>query len=339
MVFDGTYYRLIYKRAVFGGNYHDVFYATINKFGVLKKIEKMGHTENLLIYGLDVYYFPGSTEILLGYAHGTYLRARTGTISGDSISWSSPTSINPGTARTANVIKSTDNYFWFKRAYTNQTNYGNSLANIFSNSCAEFTTGYEVTASLARLPDGYVLVVLSGYAETQINWYRHKQGSCGSINNLAAKTGNLHLFGKLGVTEDGNGDAHVVYEDTSGYLQYKKYTYSSNSWSAPTQLDDDVENCTIGVDANSIIFVFWTRPSPDNNIYCKISTNGGSNWSNKLTAFTEPSYPGNISCEHRSPRSGALGLAWTLSNEIRFGIYPPVDGDFHVEKRDFGVLI
>jgi len=330
VVFDGRYYWVVYKHAVFGGNYHDIFYASIDKSGILKKTEKMGFTENLIVYGLDMYLYPGASEILLGYAYGTYIRARAGTLSDGSISWSTPTSLNPGTARTASVIRSTDNYYWFSRAYANATNYGNSLANIFASACTEFTTSYEVTAGLARLPDNYILVVESGYAETQINWYKHKQGACGSVNNLAAKTANYHLFGKLSTAGDVDGNAHTVYEDTAGALQYKKYTYSTNSWSAPTQLDDDVEYCVVGVDAGNLVYVFWTRPSPDNNIYCRVLTPAG--WSAKYTAFSEASHPGPLSCEHRSPRSNALGLSWALGYELRFGIYPPADSLFHLEK-------
>jgi len=57
--------------------------------------------------------------------------------------------------------------------------------------------------------------------------------------------------------------------------------------------------------------------------------------SSKPAAFAESSHPTGLSCEHRSPRSGGLGLVWALGNEIRFGIYPPIDETFHVEKRDF----
>ena len=331
VVFDGTYYRVVYKHAIFGGDRHDVFYATIDRFGILKRIDRIGFTENLIIYGLDMYSYLGSTEILLGYAHGSYLRARTGTISGETISWSSPTSSSSRTnPRTAVVVKSTDGYYWFEEYYPHQSNKGNSLATIFGSACLEFTSSYEITAQYARLPDSYVLIICSDYNDAYISWYRHKQNACGSQNNFASKTQNYHLMGKLGLTEDGNGGAHAIYEDTSGYLQYKKYTYSSNSWSNATQLDDDVEYCTIGVDADNTIYVLWTRPSPDNNIYCKIYK---GNWSSKLTAFTESSHPTSISCEHRSPRIGTLGMSWALGNEIRFGIYPPIDGIFHVEKN------
>jgi len=58
--------------------------------------------------------------------------------------------------------------------------------------------------------------------------------------------------------------------------------------------------------------------------------------SSKPAAFAESSHPGSLSCEHRSRRSGALGLVWRLGNEIRFGIYPPIYEDFHVENRDLG---
>lgn len=335
VVFDGKYYRFFYRRPLFGNNIEDIFYATLDKKGSLKKTARIGFTENLTIYRWDAYSYPGSTEIVFGYSHGGYLRARSGTISEDSISWGSPTSLARTNPRTAVVIKSTDNYYWFEEYYSHQSNKGSSIANIFSSYCSEFASSYEVTAQYARLPDNYVLLICSGYDDTYISWYRHKQNSCGARNNLASKTQNYHLLGKVGLTEDGDGNAHAIYEDTSGYLQYKKYTYSVNSWSTAVQIDDDVECCAIGVDAANRIFIFWIRPSPDNNIYCKISTDGGSNWSNKLTAFSESSHPGSLSCEHRSPRSGSLGLVWSLGNEIRFGIYPPLDESFPPEMPDF----
>jgi len=334
VIFDGTYYRVFYKHALFGGNYMDVFYATLDQFGIIKRIDRIGFTENLIVYCHDVYSYPGSTEIFLGYSHGSFIRGRTGTISGDTISWSAPTSsADRGTARTSVVMKTIDGYYWLEEFWPHQSDKGSTLANLFSSYCSEFTTSYEVTAQYARLPDTYILLICSDYDDTQISWYRHKQNACGGQNNFAAKTGNYHLKGKLGLTEDGDGNAHAIYEDTSGYLQYKKYTYSTNSWSAATQLDDDVEKCSIGIDANSVIFVFWTRPSPDNSIYCKISLDKGGSWSAKLTVFTEASHPDCISAEHRSPRAGSLGLAWSLGNEIRFGIYPPIDGTFHIEKN------
>ena len=333
VIFDRTHYWIFYRCPIFGNNIDDIFYAAIDRFGRLKKIARIGFTENLIIYKWDAYSYPGSTEILLGYSHGSYHRARTGTISGGSISWSAPTSSASGTARTVSVIKSTDGYFWFERAYNIQSCKGATLAGIFGSSCAEITSSYEGTAQYARLPDNYILVLNSDYESNYISWFRHKQDACGTRQSFAAKTASYHLFGRLGLTEDGNGDGHAIYEDTSGYLQYRKYTYSTNSWSTPTQLDDDIEYCTIGVDADDVIYVFWIRPSPDNNIYCKIYA--GGSWSNRLTAFSESSHPTGLSCEHRSPRSRALGLVWALGNEIRFGIYPPIDETFHVEKRDF----
>jgi hypothetical protein len=337
VVFDGNYYFIFFRHALTGGNYDDIFYAVLDKYGRYLKTERIGFTENLVIYRFDAWSLPGSTEILLGYSHGSYLRARTGTISGNSISWSSPTSSASKTnPRTASVIKSTDGYFWFEEYYPHQSNKGASLAAIFGSACSEFSTSYEVTASYARLPDNYVLLLCSSYAETSIYWYKHKQDLCGTQQTFASKTANYHLLGRLGLTEDGNGNAHAIYEDTSGYIQYKKYTYSSNSWGSAIQIDSDIEACTIGIDADNTIFIFWTRPSPDNNIYCRVSVDGGVNWSSILTAFTESAHPQSVSCEHRSPRSRCLGLVWTTGqNDVRFGMYPPLDLDFLAEKIDF----
>jgi len=338
VIFDGSYYRVFYKHPIFGGNYYDIAYATLDRFGRLVRTDRIGFTENDIIYGYDVYSLPGSTEILLGYARAGQIQARTGTISGDSISWSAPTSATGKTnPRTAIVMKTTDGYFWFEEYYPHQSNKGATLATIFGSACAEFATSYEVTAQYARLPDNYLLLVCSDYNDTQISWYRHKQNACGGQNNLAAKTANLHLMGKLGLTEDSAGNAHCIYPDTAGNLQYKKYTYSTNSFGAAVQLDTAFLNAIIAVDANDCIYVFWSKSS-DANIYCKTSVDGGANFSAVFTAVSESlGNIGAMGCEHRSPRAGTIGVIWTVSgtNTLRFMTLPNVDEDFLAEKIDF----
>jgi len=73
---------------------------------------------------------------------------------------------------------------------------------------------------------------------------------------------------------------------------FKKYTSSTNSWSVAAELDDDIEASIVRVDANNVIYVFWTRRSPDDNIYCRMYAGGGL--SNKLTAFRDSSHPATL---------------------------------------------
>lgn len=98
-------------------------------------------------------------------------------------------------------------------------------------------------------------------------------------------TWNSGLSWRQDIAIDSNDDIYIVWDDTTpgeSEIYYKKSTDGGSSWSAIDRLtwnSGPSHSPSIAVDSNDNVHIVWADHTPGNNeIYYKMSTNGGSSW-------------------------------------------------------------
>jgi BNR repeat-containing family member len=149
-----------------------------------------------------------------------------------------------------------------------------------------WTSGDSFSPATAVDSKNAVHVVWSDYTPGNAEIYYKKSGdggaSWGSTKRLTWTSGDCY---EPAIAIDSNDTIHVVWDsDAPGNYEifYKRSSDGGASWTATQRLTASSgwsEYPAIGVDSNNTISVVWQDSLPGNlEIYCRQSTNGGTNW-------------------------------------------------------------
>jgi hypothetical protein len=136
---------------------------------------------------------------------------------------------------------------------------------------------------------GDCAVVFSQYNSNTLKLIKRIGGVWGAISNVVTDIAISPMLWNFKVDYDASNNLHLVYVDTSGILQYKKY--NGTSWGANIQISVGTitsKGFDIQVDKQGKINVFYIRGTA---IYYQTSSDGGSTFGAEQTLDTGETTP------------------------------------------------
>lgn len=227
---------------------------------------------------------------------------RKGTISGTSISWGSEYTVTVSGSsigsKVAFIGQDSSGYLWVISS-SQETNYNCAAVRSTNTDDISAWDSRTVMRTAGDVTNNYVFPMiypLSGgdmyaiwYADGNIEGRGYtSSGSSWDANEVSiASTSASKTNRGPSVVVDSSGTVHLIYSDTSGYIQYE-YKTSGGSWTSGTdpegsQTANAYPTLTL-LTSNDNLYAFYIR---SNQIYCKKWT--GSSWSSvTLTTDTQP---------------------------------------------------
>lgn len=251
-----------------------------------------------------------------------------GTISGTTITWDTPVTVSVSGLdedyKAAYICVNSSGYVWIASTTRNATS-GYNINITYTDNPEDISSWG--TPKLMRSSDVsneyiYPIVLPLDSQDMYVVWYadgnlegrKHGSGGWESEDSIAVTASGASNKGPSAVA--GSGSLHLVYVNTSGYVNYSKYT---GSWST-TSLDstDTGKSPTITlVSGTDDLYALWINSS--NQIVGKYSTDGGSSWS-PMTGITSDTDPkGNLT----SVYSCNLNIiSWQFDSSTKIGFEP-----------------
>ncbi len=219
-----------------------------------------------------------SSYVFIAYVSGNSIVVRRGTLSPTSISWGSTNTALNGTSASdtyiyPNISEDSSGYLWVSATYNNSSSsLSYSVVTIVSSSTQDPTSWasansmsntnstnadiYGVTVSLGS-QNMLTVYEVNGTIYSQL--YTNGSGYGSAVSVMA--TANTGIDKNFSISTDTNNNAHMVVIDTSGFVQYYKYT---GSWSGATRLDNSATNQYPSVAIDKLtndVYVIYYRSS------------------------------------------------------------------------------
>ncbi|MFQ6128488.1 MAG: hypothetical protein ACE5QW_06260 [Thermoplasmata archaeon] len=253
-----------------------------------------------------------------------------GTISGNTISWDSPVTVEVSgldeNYKVAYVTVNSSGYVWIAATTKNATSgyninvtYTDNPEDISQWGTPEIMRSSDVSNEFIYpivLPlsdtDMYVIWYADGYLEGR----KCQSGSWQTVDSIDTTTSGSSNKGPSAVIRSGN--IHMVYVNSSGYVNYSKYT---GSWSKYNLNSTDTgRSPTITLDtSSSYLYVLWINSS--NQIVGNYSTDGGSSWSQMTGITTNTDAKGNLTSIY-SCNLNYIAWEFDSSTQIKFEPIP-----------------
>ncbi|MCK4950069.1 MAG: hypothetical protein KAS60_08290, partial [Thermoplasmata archaeon] len=257
---------------------------------------------------------------------------RKGTISGASISWGSEYTVTVSgsnlDSKVAFISRSSTGYIWIVSS-CQETNY--NIAGVGSTNTDDVSawdtrtvlrtvgdvSNDYVFPQIAPLLGGDIYVVW--YADGNIEGRGYDAGTSSWDTNEASIATTAGTKDKMGpsVVADSSQTLHLIYSDSSGYIQYM-YRETSGSWTDGSS--DPETNSQYNfyptlslLTTNDNLYAFYMR---GNQIYCKVW--GGSSWS-EVTLTSDTNTKTHLTSTYSGSGDGELPWIWrqeTLDYEI-----------------------
>ncbi|MFQ5883728.1 MAG: hypothetical protein ACE5IO_01350 [Thermoplasmata archaeon] len=339
VVYDGTYFwsfyydgdegKTMYEYSSGGDSWTDTAVSAFSTTGV--------NYASVWLDGSSIY-IVGDTS-----ASDATVIVRKGTISGTSISWGSEYTVTVSGSNLGNKVafisRSSTGYIWIVSS-CQETNY--NIAGVRSTNtddvsawdtrtvlrASDVTNNY-VYPQVVSLSSGDMYAVW--YADGNIEGSAYDAGTTswdGTETSIATTAGAKDKMGPS-VVADSSQTLHLIYSDSSGYIQYK-YKTTSGSW---TDGASDPETSsqynfypTLSLlTTNDNVYAFYVR---GNQIYCKYWDS--SSWT-EVTLTSDTNTKGHLTSTYSGSDDGQLPWIWrqeTLDYEISFERIPEFDQVF-----------
>ncbi|MFQ5884777.1 MAG: hypothetical protein ACE5IO_06725, partial [Thermoplasmata archaeon] len=322
--FDGTYYwafyydgsDTVYEYSADGSDWSNTPVQAFTTAG-MNQVSVWYHDD-----ATDVVYIVGDTS---ENADDVYVRR--GTISGTTITWGSEYSFTVGSNEpdaVAFIARATDDYIWVVVG-TEEAPYYDIIAVRSTNTddVSAWDTGTALAENYANFYLYPIILPLSGgdmyaiwYADGEIagKMYDSGTGWSGTVDYIENTTSGLATKPPSAVV-DSSYNIHLVYSNSSGAINYTKYT---TSWGTPIVLNSAADNVypTISLEStNDYLYAFWVNSS----YQVWGSKWEGSSWSNITQIDVESTEKTHLTSIYSTPNP------WNICWECGAGTSDPWD--------------
>ncbi|TET89105.1 MAG: tetratricopeptide repeat protein [Methanomassiliicoccales archaeon] len=294
--YDGSYYWAFWYNYSDGVAPSNTFYEYSADGQDWSGLEQEAFTSNNVHVASVWYHDTGSEKIVYiasGGLSSSNVIVRRGTISGTSITWGSEYAATvcakSQAVKVAFISRSSDGYIWvISGGKESPSSPSYNIAAVRSTNTDDVSAWDAYTTLLSANTDGFylypIVLPLSGgdmyaiwYADGEIAGKKYTSGTgwSGSVDSIETTTGSVTNKTPSAVV-DSSSNIHLVYSNSSGAVNYTKYT---TSWGSPTVLDslDGGAYPTISLEStNDYLYAFWVNSS--NQVWG--SKWEGSSWSN-----------------------------------------------------------
>lgn len=339
VVYDGTYYWAFYYDGDEGKTMYE--YSSTGESWTNTPVSAFSTTGvNYVSVWLDS---SNSTIFIVGdtSASDATVIVRKGTISGTSISWGSEYTVTVSGSNLGSKVaffsRSSTGYLWIASS-CKETNYNvAAVRSTNTDDVSEWDTRTVLRTS-GDVSNNYVypeILPLSGgdmyavwYADGNIEGRGYDAGTSlweTSETSIATTAGSKDKMGPS-VVADSSQTLHLIYSDSSGYIQYK-YKETSGSWTDGSS-DPETSNQynfypTLSLlTTNDNLYAFYIRA---NQIYCKVWD--GSSWL-EVTLTSDTNTKTHLTSTYSSSDASKLPWIWrqeTLDYDITFERIPEFD--------------
>jgi hypothetical protein len=287
------------------------------------------------IYYSSVWYNSSDAQVYIVGAKNsaeTDVYVRKGSVSTNQITWGTETAVSMSQTGMANKVTSISvsagGHVWIASSVDNSTGYN---VNVTRSTLPEDVSGWDAQTALSTdqvgIPDPVIVPLANDDMYCLFNrngviygHYYDDSATGWDSGTAVVSDAKPRGIGGPSAVVDTSAYVHMVYANTTGVVNYTKYT---SSWSATTVLDDGSNSSftTISLVPSDDVYAFWINGSYQ--ISGRYSTDGGStwNWMTWITTNTNPKW--NLTSVYSYTSEWGIGWLWDMNgDEIYFERIP-----------------